>query len=74
MPVEGKENLVKDLREFVKVHKNRKLPSPEKPKVVAKKMKQKRLTSEEFLRIYETLWKEGPKVKYVNPGNWEDPH
>jgi hypothetical protein len=38
--------------------------------VKAKKKKQKRLTSAEFLRLYETLWQEGPKVKYVNPDNW----
>jgi hypothetical protein len=39
-------------------------------KVVAKKRKQRRLTSRELLRIYEILWKEGPKVKYMNPDNW----
>jgi hypothetical protein len=38
--------------------------------VKAKKSKQKRLTSAEFLRLYELLWAEGPKVKYVNPENW----
>jgi hypothetical protein len=63
--------LLKELHEFVKeVRKSGKLPSPETPKVVAKKRKQNRLTSEEFLRIYEILWEEGPKVKYLNPDNW----
>jgi hypothetical protein len=33
----------------------------------------KRLTSEEFLRIQEKLWKEGPKVKYPNPDSWTKP-
>jgi hypothetical protein len=67
--------LLKELHEFVKeVTKSGKLPSPETPKVVAKKRKQKRLTSEEFLRIYEILWKEGPKVKYMNPENWVERH
>lgn len=63
--------LLRELREFFKeIHKSGKLPSPGTPKVIAKKRKQKRLTSEEFLRIYEILWEEGPKVKYVNPDNW----
>jgi hypothetical protein len=39
----------------------------------AKKWKQKKLTSQEFLRLYEVLWEEGPKVKYLNPENYADP-
>jgi len=67
--------LLRKLREFFKErHKSGELPSPETPKVVAKKRKQKRLTSEEFLRIYEILWEEGPKVKYVNPDGWIEHH
>ena len=30
----------------------------------------RRLTSEEFLKVHEELWKEGPKVKYLNPDSW----
>jgi len=33
----------------------------------AKKGKQRKLTSEEFLRLYEVLWEKGPKVEYLNP-------
>jgi hypothetical protein len=32
--------------------------------------KQKRLSSEEFLKVQESLWKEGPSVKYQNPDSW----
>jgi hypothetical protein len=39
----------------------------------AKKRKQKKLTSREFLRLYEVLWEEGPKVKHLNPENYVDP-
>jgi hypothetical protein len=39
----------------------------------AKKRKQRKLTSEEFLRLYEVLWAEGPKVKYLNPENYVGP-
>ena len=39
----------------------------------AKKRKQKKLTSREFLRLYEVLWEEGPIVKYLNPENYVKP-
>jgi hypothetical protein len=39
----------------------------------AKKRKQRKLTSEEFLRLYEVLLAEGPKVKYLNPENYVGP-
>ena len=32
--------------------------------------KQKRLSSHEFLKVYDTLYKEGPKTKYQNPEKW----
>ena len=32
--------------------------------------KQKRLSSQEFLKAYDTLYKEGPKTKYQNPEKW----
>jgi len=32
---------------------------------------QKRLSSKEFLKGYETIWKEGPTVKYQNIGSKE---
>jgi hypothetical protein len=32
--------------------------------------KQKRLASQEFLKAYDTLYKEGPKTKYQNPDKW----
>jgi hypothetical protein len=48
--------LRRKLREFVKeIRKSGRFPSTEKSKVIAKNRKQKRLTSEEFLRIYDKL-------------------
>jgi len=38
--------------------------------VTPKIEKRKRLSSEEFLKGYDTLWKEGPSVKYQNPESW----
>ncbi len=34
---------------------------------VSKIEKQKRLSSQEFQSIYNSLWKEGPSVQYQNP-------
>ena len=34
--------------------------------------RQKRLSSDEFLKVYDTLWKEGPAVKYQNPDAWRN--
>ena len=36
-------------------------------KAADKIQKQKRLSSNEFLKVYDSLWKEGPTVKYQNP-------
>ena len=33
---------------------------------------QKRLSSEEFLKVYDALWKEGPEVKYQTPDAWRN--
>jgi hypothetical protein len=38
--------------------------------VMDKIRKQEKLKSHEFLRIYELLYKEGPKVQYRNPDQW----
>ena len=40
-------------------------------KAVGKLENQKRLSSKEFLKSYETLWKEGPAVRYRNIGSKE---
>jgi len=38
---------------------------------MTKMQKQKRLSSEEFLRVHDALWKDGPKIKYQNPDAWD---
>ena len=40
-------------------------------KAIGKMENQKRLSSKEFLKSYETLWKEGPAVRYRNIGSKE---
>jgi len=34
---------------------------------VEKLKSRKRLSSEEFIRVYDALWKKGPELKYRNP-------
>jgi hypothetical protein len=44
--------------------------SNDKEKLVTainKIQKQKRLSSQEFLSIYDSVWKKGPTVQYQNP-------
>lgn len=43
----------------------------EMSQAMAKIQKQKRLSSQEFLKVYETIRREGPpKMKYQNPEAW----
>jgi len=51
--------------------KDKKSIDPNNDKIMVKAankiQKQKRLSSNEFLSVYDSLWKEGPKVQYQNP-------
>ena len=40
-------------------------------KTMMKIQKQKRLTSQEFLKVQETIWQPGPKINYQNADNWK---
>jgi uncharacterized protein (UPF0335 family) len=40
-------------------------------RAIAKIEKQKRLSKEEFTKVYNSLWKEGPPVKFQHPDSWE---
>jgi hypothetical protein len=51
--------------------KDKKSIDPNDDRIIAKAankiQEQKRLSSNEFLSVYDSLWKEGPKVQYQNP-------
>jgi hypothetical protein len=36
--------------------------------VATKKGRQKRLSTQDFLKGYDTIYQSGPQVKYLNPG------
>ncbi len=52
-------------------NRNMKKHDAEVSEAIGKMENQKRLSSKEFLKSYETLWKEGPAVKYRNIGSKE---
>jgi hypothetical protein len=45
----------------------------ETQRAVAKMKQRKRLSSEEFLKVYDTLWQQGPTTKYQTPDGWTNP-
>jgi len=52
------------LLEALKHSKNRSKDDDETARAIAKMGSQKRLSSQEFLKVYDTLWQEGPGVKH----------
>ncbi len=50
---------------------NKEKSDEEIAQATAKMENQKRLSTQEFQKVYETLWKEGPSIKYENIGSRE---
>jgi hypothetical protein len=51
----------------LKSKKNDEKLDNEMAKAMTKIQKQKRLSSQEFLKVYDSLWREGPATSYQNP-------
>ena len=45
-------------------------PDKETRRAMAKMRKQKRLSSQEFLKVYDNIWQQGPTTKYQTPDSW----
>ena len=58
------------LLETLKQSQNGRHPDGETFRAMAKIQEHKRLTSQEFQKVYDTIWQEGPKTAYKNPENW----
>ncbi len=56
---------------MLKVLKSKKNKDKKTIQAITKIEKQKRLSSEEFIKVYDSLWKNGPSVKFQNPDSWE---
>ena len=57
-----KERLIDTLKSLNKDNTDKELSQ-----AVAKIENQKRLSSQEFLKVHETMWQNGPPIKYQNP-------
>ena len=55
---------------IVEALKNRISEKPEREisQAAAKIENQKRLSTKEFLKVYDAMWQAGPKINYQNPG------
>ena len=58
------------LLETLKHSQNGQTPDEETCRAMAKIQNHKRLSSQEFLKVYDAIWQEGPKIFYKNPDNW----
>jgi len=65
--------LSKKLRKVVKGMRKTRNSQKDRGKGAAEKSKRMRMSSQEFLEIYDKMWKQGPIVKYQNPDNWVEP-
>ena len=52
-------------------NRNKEKRKKEKFQATLKIEKQKKLSTQEFLKGYENIWQEGPVIKYQNPGAME---
>ena len=55
-----------------RTHKTDK-PDNEMLQVIGKIQEQKRLSSKEFLKVHDAIWKDGPKIRYQCPDSWSRP-
>jgi hypothetical protein len=58
------------LLETLRFSQNGGKPDEETLKAITKIQNRKRLSSQEFLKVYDTIRKEGPKTAYQNPNSW----
>jgi hypothetical protein len=58
------------LLDALKFSQNRDKPDEETLQAMTKIQNSKKLSSREFLKIYDTIRQEGPKTAYQNPNSW----
>ena len=58
------------LIETLKLSNNSNKQDEETLQAISKIQSHKKLSSEEFLKVYDTIRQEGPKATYHNPDNW----
>jgi hypothetical protein len=58
---------------FIRALKSKSIGSDnekERDETISKIQEQKRLSSKDFLAVYDSLWKQGPVVQYQNPDTY----
>lgn len=58
------------VKRLVEILRRRSKLREEEETVVNKLKEQKKLTSDEFWLVYNSIWQEGPEVKYRDPHKW----
>ncbi len=58
------------LLKTLKHSKNGNKPDDETLRAMTKIQEHKRLSSQEFLKVYDAIWQEGPKTAYKTPDKW----
>ena len=61
------------LLESLKTSQNGSNPDDETMQIITKIQNNERLSSQEFQKVYETIWKEGPKTAYKKSECWRKP-
>ena len=61
------------LLESLKASQNSSKPNDETTQIITKIQNHEKLSSQEFQKVWETIWKEGPKTAYQNPECWRKP-
>lgn len=58
------------LIETLKLSYNTNKPDEETVQAITKIQNRKKLSSEEFFKVFDTIRQEGPKTTYHNPNSW----
>jgi hypothetical protein len=58
------------LLDALKLSQNEDEPDETTLQAMIKIQKRKKLSSQEFLKVYDTIRQEGPKTAYQNPNSW----
>jgi len=66
----GEKMFKERLIEALKQSQNKETTNQTLQTTMTKIQNQKRLSSEEFLKGFDAIWKDGPKTAYQNPNAW----
>ena len=74
MVFEGGEDIFSKKLFKILTQKRKGISKEDRAKVIDKLRKKKRLTGDEFWKVYESIRQEGPIAIFSNPDNWTTYH